>query len=240
MRGDLRVDEKLESLFLQTQRMSANANVAQGHACQQIYRQIELDASRNVLPIVSAFALEKPRVRSWRAAFAWLQWDAGYPREAEKALLRFHDRDLIALSREAGGGIGLAALAELSAALEFHPLCERLYTLISSVTERCATAGYGVVYFGSFARYAGLLAGALGDTSTAVCHLRDAVSHEGARGAPIFQSYAEIDLAIALYRNGATSKAIDQVLDDAKATASNSNSLRVRRRLAHAVRLLDT
>jgi hypothetical protein len=238
MRGDFGTYEPLESLFFQTQRMSGNANIAQGHACQQIYRQIELDDSNSVLPIVSAFTLDRPRVRSWRAAFAWLQWDAGHTREAERALFRFHDRDIVALSREAGGGIGLAALAELSAALESRPHCERLYALISTVTERCATAGYGVVYFGSFARYAGLLAGALGDTATAVRHLSDAVSHEIQHGAPIFQSYAEIDLAIALFRDGATSEGISQVLDETRTTASASSSLRVRRKLAHAIRLV--
>lgn len=140
---------------------NADENFRQTYACQFVLREIERDRSEGMLSVVEDFAQRHRSVLSWSAAIAWIQWDCGFHQSARETLRQFSTSDIQKMYREPGGTIGLAALAETSAYLGDAHQVRFLYDLIAPVSHRFASAGYGVAYFGSLARYASVLAIAL-------------------------------------------------------------------------------
>ena len=93
--------------------------------------------------------------------------------------------------------------------------------MLEPLKDRCATIGYGVGYFGSLARYAGLVAHALGMSEIAAELLMHASSQERERGAPSWYAYAEADLARCLVESGKYDSTCKLRLDEAARVLSN-------------------
>jgi DNA-binding winged helix-turn-helix (wHTH) protein len=239
MRGEIKANVHLADRYQQVQRLTKDANVTQEFAAQEIFRQVEMDRSREVLPFVVDFAQQQQLVLTWSAALAWIQWDAGYFTESLATLARLGSSGIEAQSRETGGGIGIGGLAELISKIGEREDQELLYQLIAPIRNCSATAGYGWLYFGSFARYSGLLADSLGFYSDAVEDLRQAIIIESKRGAQVWQGYAEIDLTVVLHRAGAPSDAISTALDAARRTVKKTESPRLLRRFLTILDQLD-
>jgi hypothetical protein len=239
MRGDIRQNTGLTNRYQEIRRLTQDANVTQGYASQEIYRQVEMDRSESVIPFVLEFANTQKLVLSWSAGLGWLQWDAGRMADARDSIERFDLSRMEALFREAGGGIGIASLAEATAKLGKKEHREYLYRRIALLQGRFATAGYGVLYFGSFARYSGLLADSLGMYPDAIRHLRLAVRDETAIGARVWQGHSEIDLTAVLQRGGASQQEISKALAAARHTVKLSNSPRLKRRFRAVIHALD-
>ena len=172
---------------------NADENFRQTYACQFVLREIERDRSRTILPIVEQFAQSHRSVLSWSAAVAWIQWDCGNEDAARQTLLQFSESDIRRMYREPGGTIGLAALAEVSAYLGEMNRVRFLYDLIAPVSHRFASAGYGVAYFGSLARYSSILAIALRRSPEATKLSQLAVDQESRLHARSWRVLAKLD-----------------------------------------------
>jgi hypothetical protein len=234
MAGDLSPCDKLTQRYNEIDRSGFDANIPQGYASQQLYRQIELDRSKEIVPLAARFAAKNHRVSSWLAALAWIQWDGGFTREARATLLRFRKDDMEEMAQEPGGSIGLAGLCEVAASLAHERHCTYLIDILSPLTNRAAIAGYGVVYFGSIARYVGLLKYAQRDYKSAEVHLRSAITHETTRGATIWKGHNEVDLAHVLAAASASRGEVQLALADAQNSAAQGDSLRLIRRIRSA------
>lgn len=191
--GNLDEAERLTSHYRALAGDFPDPNLVQTYACQAALRGIERGSSADILPLTETFARENKAVLSWAAAVAWIQWDCGLDNAAKESLRQFTSSDIERLLREPGGTIGLAALAEVCAYLGDRFRCRVLFELISSVSSTFASAGYGVVYFGSMARYAGLLSIALRDHSSAKRLLSLAITKEQSAGSRSWQVYAILD-----------------------------------------------
>ena len=56
MRGEIKANNQLADRYQQVQRLTKDANVTQEFAAQEIFRQVEMDRSREILPFVVDFA----------------------------------------------------------------------------------------------------------------------------------------------------------------------------------------
>ncbi|MBK7949986.1 MAG: AAA family ATPase [Deltaproteobacteria bacterium] len=191
--GDLDEAERITHHYRDLAGDFPDPNLVQTYACQAVLRGIERGSSAEILTLTESFARENRAVLSWAAAVAWIQWDCGLEDAAKESLRQFTRSDIERLLREPGGTIGLAALAEVCAYLGDRSRSRLLFDLISPVSYTFASAGYGVVYFGSMARYSGLLAIALRDHSSATRLLSLAVEQEQAAGSRSWQVYAILD-----------------------------------------------
>jgi len=231
MKGDIRKSAETSARYEEIQRLSQDANVTQAYAVQEVYRQIELDSSEAVIPFVLEFARAQNLVLSWSAGLGWLQWDAGRKEDAKDSIEQFDSLRIDTLWGEFGSGIGIATLAEVTAALGERKSRELLYQRITPLRNRFAAAGYGVLYFGSFARYSGLLAASLNLYSDAIQYLRLAVKNEARIGARLWQAHSEIDLTLALQRGRASREEVSRSLASTRRIVRNAQSPRLIRRL---------
>jgi hypothetical protein len=240
MKGDLSQNTKLSERFQEIQRLSRDANVTQAYALQEFYRQIEMNRSEFIIPFVREFAKTQKLVLSWSAGLGWLQWDSGHMADARKSLEQFDFSRVETLFGQAGGGIGIASLAEVAAGLGKRAHREYLYERIAPLQSQFAAAGYGVLYFGSFARYSGLLADSLGIYPQAVHHLELAIKREAMVGAHVWQGHSEIDLTSVLHRSGATAQEVSAALETARRTVETASSPRLGRRFLAMTERIDS
>ena len=240
MTGDIRQNNALSSRYQEIQRLGQDANVTQAYALQEIYRQIEMDCSESAIPFGLEFARAQKLVLSWSAGVAWLQWDAGRMADARDSMEQFEYSRVESLFRESGGGVGIAALAEVTASLGKREHRDVFYQRIAPLKNRFAAAGYGVLYFGSFARYSGLLADSLGMYPEAIRDLRQAIRAESTIGARIWQGHSEIDLTAILQRSGTSRQEVSAALAAARRTVKLTNSPRLARRLLAVADAFDS
>lgn len=193
LKGDLSAADQIAAQYQDLAGRVSDENFSQTYACQAALRAIERNLSAQATDLIVNFARSKPAVLSWAAAAAWIQWSAGQHHAARESLRQFTPSDIERLYREPGGTIGLAALSEVCAGLGAQNQARQLLDLIAPVAQRFATAGYGVVYFGSMARYAGHLALALGHEFKARELFSMAVSQERRVGSTSWLAYALID-----------------------------------------------
>lgn len=203
--GQISLAEQCAQDYARVAAKEPDENFKQTYACQFILRQIESNRSPQILGLAQSFAGSHHSVLSWAAAVAWIQWDCGEFNAARESLRQFSDSDILTLYREPGGTIGLAALAEATAYLGDRRRASILYELLSPISDRFATAGYGVAYFGSLERYSSALARSLRLTSQSVRHARNAVLEETRLGAPGWRLLAMMDLNRSLEKENHTS-----------------------------------
>ena len=239
LHGNIREAEQLAAEFRAIAGHSADQNCLQTFACHSLLRAVELDEASNMLPMLEKAATDQTNMYVWSAAIPWFYCEAGLPELALGAIARFQKEQILEMSREPGGGIGLALLAEASALLDHHSIAEFLYTLVAPIEDRCATVGYGVAYFGSFARYAGLLANSLGDKEQAALHMEFACEQEKQRGAISWRAYAEADLAAIKREAGNDRDDIATRLRSASVTIDPSSLPRAFRKIQETLVLLD-
>jgi hypothetical protein len=217
--------------------MGEDVNVVQGYATQELFKLIERDELEDALDRIQPLSVAYPSVRSWGAGVAWVQFLSGSLNDAKRTLARFDDTWLSALFREAGGGVGIALIAEVVAAIGTTEQAQSIYDRLQPVSTRCAAAGYGVLYMGCYARYCGLLAGSLGQVDESVAYLRAAIRHEEEAGALAWKGYSEIDLAVQLHRRDRLDEQVHAAAESAKVTCERVGTARINRRLREA---LDT
>ena len=216
MRGDFSIRERIRSLYLEIEKNGdIPENVQQGFATQEFFVISQLGRSSEIIGFARLAANRYPLVSAWRAAVAWLAWDSGDYESARDTLETFSPELVDALFNEANGGIGIALLAEPIAALGDRPLQEQLYSLISSVSNTSATAGYAALYFGCFERWAGVLAESLGGAGSGLSHFKRAIQLESDRDALLWRAYAQVDFARCEIASGLRSKKGREALNSA-------------------------
>jgi hypothetical protein len=231
LRGDFDLADELAAEYREAAGANPDQNFQQTFAAQHVLRALERDESSRVLPLVENFAAQHQSVLSWSAAIPWFRWDSGMEAEARDALNMFSAQDVRSMAVEPGGGVGLALLAEVAAAVNSESHVKILYELILPIVDRCASAGYGVAYIGSFARYAGLLAHSLGETDKAILLLSLAIKKELCRGARTWHAYAQLDLE-AIVQSSKENRTVIKRADINLLRGTNLKSLpRLRRRL---------
>lgn len=191
--GNLDEAERLADHYKEIAGTAPDQNLVQTYACQSVLRGIDRDRSDKVISLVERFANEKKTVLSWAAGLVWLQWDTGKHDAARESLRQFSEADVERLFREPGGMIGIASLAEACAYLGERRQARFLFDLIAPVWSKFATAGYGVAYFGTMARYASLLAISLREYGTARKLASLAVTQEQSTGSCSWLTYAILD-----------------------------------------------
>jgi DNA-binding winged helix-turn-helix (wHTH) protein len=236
LHGNIEQADRLASEYKPADGWVPDQNFLQAFACQHVVREIERDRSIDTLRIVREFANSHKYVYSWSAALAWLQWDAGYEREARTSLQEFGERDIEAMAHEAGGGIGIASLAEVAVRLGDRRRGEYLYRIIEPISDLYASGGYGIAYFGSFSRYAGLLSGLLGDRESEISYLQKAIENELSIGARTWACYAYLDFLVACNQHCRSSVDHDKFASDLNAMLVDINLPRLNRKYREAIR----
>lgn|GEM_PF-2323287 len=240
MRGDIDKAEHLSSEFRKIAGESPDQNCLQTFAGQQVVRSIELDRASEVTKLIEAIAESQPWTYYWRVSVPWIYVETNRREEAAALARRFTKSDIALMAREPGGGLSLAGLAEVLVATGELDLLPHLYSVLEVVTDRCAMLGYGVGYFGSLARYAGIAAIALGNFDAAAAHLTKASQQERDRAAPSWFAYAEIDLCTALSASGANEASLADRLARVSSELSAFNLPRARRKLDEALSALGS
>jgi predicted ATPase/DNA-binding winged helix-turn-helix (wHTH) protein len=235
MRGDLESAEKLSNQFRSTAGSNPDQNCLQTFAAHHALRLVEMNRSAEALPLVEAFDRENSWMSHWRAAVPWLYWDSGEADIAKILLRRVKIDQYTQMAREPGGGQAIAMSCELAARLGDLERCEALYSIVMPAANCCAVIGYGVGYFGSMARYAGLVASALDHQTDARDLLEHAVAEETSRSALSWQVYAQADLTLELSSRGDSTDAYREKLEDLLKRIENSPLHRAKRYAQHAL-----
>ncbi len=203
MRGELDAAERLSNQFRSIAGSNPDQNCLQTFAAHHALRLVERDRSAEALPLVEAFERENSWMSHWRAAVPWLYWDAGEPDIAQILFERIQPEQYAEMACEPGGGQAIAMSCELAARLGDKDRAEALYEVALPAANGCAVIGYGVGYFGSMARYVGLVAATTGRRGEALDLLTRAVADETARRALSWRAYALADLSRLLHTLGA-------------------------------------
>ena len=240
MRGDIDKAEHLSAEFRKIAGRSPDQNCLQTFAGQQVVRSIELDRASEVTQLIEAIAESQPWTYYWRVSVPWIYVETNRLQEAAALARRFTKSDVDFMAREPGGGLSLAGLAEVLVKTGEFDLLPHLYSILELVTDRCAMLGYGVGYFGSLARYAGIVAIALGELDAATAHLTKASEQERDREAPSWFAYAEIDLCTALSATGTNDASLAERLTRVSNELSTFNLPRARRKLDEATSALGS
>lgn len=202
MRGRITDAEEHADSYKSLVDFGSDFNFQQTYACQLAMRSIEQDRTAERIDLFRSFSQAHTLVRSWKAAYAWALLETNDVFAARSILDSFRHAELDELSCEAGGGVGLASLCEVAAAVGSKTQRVDLLRRALEVRDRYASAGYGVAYFGSFARYSGLLAISLDEMDLALDLLRDALYRETRNCAPSWIIYSLITLDEAERRVG--------------------------------------
>jgi hypothetical protein len=232
--GNLVLPEALEAQFCAISQTADNPNVIQGYAVQRFFRDVESERLNEVLAPLMDMISKFPLVASWQCALTWLHWNLGNREETVRCLERFPRQRVIQISTQPGSGAGIAMLAEVSAHVGDESMRRLLFEIVEPMLERCATAGYGVLYFGGYSRYAGLLARSIGLKRKAIELLRLSVDQEASRGAELWRGYSLVDLALTLGLNGAPKPRVCSALADADRVARAIRVPRLLRRIDQA------
>ena len=198
MKGRLESANRLGETFLSVGKRSKDVNVDASRACQLCMILVERGQSRQAVSFGEEFVARFPNVRAWAAGLGYVYLHAGDMKRALSTLDSFDTKDIASLFRETAGSAGVAFLAEIAIGASDTGRMAEIYDLISALGSRSATLGFGMGYFGCFGRIAGMLAQSLGLESEAVEHLRSAVATERHRGADLWTTHSELNLADAL------------------------------------------
>ena len=234
LRGDIEIAEEMALTYRKAVGNDPDANFLQTFACQAALRAIEDDRAAEIVGLAKQFARNHKSVYSWSALIPWLHWEIGEDDTARDLLSTFNERDVELMFREAGGGVGIALLAEAISMTGERSHAEAMYRLVSPLSSCCASAGYGVAYFGSFARYAGLLARSLGMLDEAAALLSIACRTELEHRAPSWFAYSQIDLALTLNERGDSVEHAAHHLEIAKKRLAGKSLRRASRKLQEA------
>jgi DNA-binding winged helix-turn-helix (wHTH) protein len=194
MRGELDRADTLATEYQEIAGTHPDANVVQTFAMQSALREFERDQAVEILPLAREMSQSQKSVLGWQAAIVYLQCDAGHLDDARSSLHAFSEVDIAAALTDVGGGLSIAMLAEVAVQLRETKYIEILWDHLRPIENRFASGGYGMLYLGSFARYAGLVAHALGETPTAVRLLNVAIESESRVRAHSWHAYANLDL----------------------------------------------
>ncbi|MGH9229678.1 MAG: hypothetical protein ACRD07_13310 [Acidimicrobiales bacterium] len=147
--------------------------------------------------VVCDFALQ-----AWAAAFLAHSGRAG---RARAMLTDLVGDDPATLPLSSWWLVGMAAIAELAAALDDAELARRVYDLLTPHADLPTLGATGVVCLGSTERWLGVTSQAFGDLDRAVAHFERAIEEDRRLGNLPMAIVAHADLAAALVRRGLSS-----------------------------------
>lgn len=234
LKGKLDFPPSLEANYRDVLRLSEDPNVIQGYAAQIFFREVECCRQENVITPLVEIATRYPLVSGWRVAEAWLQWTLGDGNECMRLLSQLTEDRIVRMTKQVGSGAALGMLCEAASCFGSRDLRHLLWELVEPLADRCATAGYGVLYFGGYSRYAGLLARSIGMESKALELLSLSVQQEASRGAELWRAYSLIDFALMLRAGRRSGSSAFKVLEDARRIVRVIRTPRLSRRLASA------
>ena len=213
-----------------------SVQVSLGHAVMLAW---ERDQTRSILPTFETFEKIQPWHSPWPSALMWTQVQCRELSKAGQTLGKIEASDIPHIEREPGGTAIAGFLLETSIHCEQSRLIRPLYESLRATAESGGTGGYGVLYLGSLARYAGLGAFALGEVDDAIALLERACEHEKNRGAPSWQINAEVDLSRVQRHAGASQHECRERLLPLRSLLEDFDLPRAHRKLEEALTLLD-
>lgn len=175
-----------------------------------------------------------PGLAALRMVGAVILLDLGRRDEAEAQLEALGD-GFEELRLDSTWSLGVSHAAEVIAELGDAERAERLLGLaLDAGAPRISVLGGGVGLLGSMDRYLGLLAKTAGKREEAISHLRRAIEVNDRKNGPVEAAHSRIDLAELLAAEGEAAESA-VLLDRAAAFAdSNSELVRLHRRIAAA------
>lgn len=239
MAGNMALNPELECLFSSLSKSGLTPNITQGYAVQHFFREVECGRGAELAPMLREFADRFPLVASWRSALAWLSWELGDTDSATRNYSYFTERRIASMKHQVGSGAGLALLCEVAASIGSPSDLRHLFTVIEPLADRFATAGYGVLYLGSFARYGGIIARAIGDRDRAIELFNLAIKNEASRGAELWLGHCLVDLGSTLGERSENLRDAQSVLAHAERIALSIRVPRLLRRLGDTKRKLE-
>ena len=148
-----------------------------------------------VEPALVAFAQMTPDVPAWQATIAVTALELGRPDDARAQLDTLVQRGLPSIPKDWLWLATTVLASEVAAAVAEPDLVGELLTLLRPYQRRGVPVAIGVGYLGTTSRALGLLASRLGDHSTAIADLTDALEIETRIGAPAYEARTMVALA---------------------------------------------
>jgi DNA-binding SARP family transcriptional activator/tetratricopeptide (TPR) repeat protein len=135
---------------------------------------------------------------AWRAVLGLVLTEAGRRDEARAELTRLADERFGDIPLDGDWMIAMTVLADVAIALEDRQWAQLLYERLRPYANTNVVIGIAAVCQGSTARFVGRLALVMGERTTGLAHLEQALAVNEALEAPVQAAHAQIDLATAL------------------------------------------
>ncbi len=143
-----------------------------------------------------------PQFTAWRLGLTWVCMEAGEIERASQMFYELHERRFASIPPRHEWRAGIGILAEVCARLECKEAALDLYNLLSPFSQEWAIAGIGVAYWGTTARFLGILASVMEEWETAKRHFEFAIHAENATGARPWLAQTQYDYACMLFSRG--------------------------------------
>ncbi len=181
---------------------------------------------------------EQYRVRAWRCGVVLLEAELGRAAAARRELDVLAARGFEDVPRDLTWLTTMAVLAEAVALVGDAERATILYDLLRPHAGHCVVIGYGLAWWGSVARYLGLLAARLSRWEVAARHFEAALETNRRMGARLCLARTEYDYAAMLRARGEPGdrKKADGLLAAAAATANELGLERLAEQIEHLER----
>jgi DNA-binding winged helix-turn-helix (wHTH) protein/tetratricopeptide (TPR) repeat protein len=196
-------------------------NATNGFAAYLTLRNLQDGRSGEILDSVRRQVEAYPSLHAWRAGLALMSLESGNVAEARLHFEIIAVRDFAPLLWNEAGMITFVLLAEVCAALEDRRRAAILYEILQPAASHFAIVGFFSVFYGSVARFLGLLAATLGRHDEATAHFEFALRQNTRVGAPPFVAQTQYEFARFLLRRGAAGdrSRAESLFAEAQATA---------------------
>ncbi len=173
---------------------------------------------------LAAFVGQHPVDLTWRPGLALMYAELGMESAARAEFEFLAENEFGALPQDGILAMSLSYLAEVCGFLKDKPRAVLLYRSLERFGPYCIYPGGGLCFYGSAARYLGILAATMGDLDLAAGHLEDAVAMDTRTGARTWLAHSQYEYAKLLLTRRAPG-------DDARAAALIDQALAATREI---------
>jgi tetratricopeptide (TPR) repeat protein/KaiC/GvpD/RAD55 family RecA-like ATPase len=194
LRGQFKEGEQLARDALDLGERGRGEEASQYHVMQlfTVFReQGRLGELEELESTLNRFVQLYPMLPFYRAAQASLHWELGREAEARTEFERLADGDFADLPRNLAWLGTVAMLSEMCALLADKRQATTLYDLLLPYADRTIVVDWGIVCYGTAARYLGLLASAMDRFEEAAKHFERAIAQDAAMGARPYAAHSQ-------------------------------------------------
>jgi len=233
MDGQRRHAEQHALAVLEQGQRIRDVNALQAFSAHLVLRSWEDARAETVIEKVAEMTDAFPALAGWRAALAFTYLELERRADARREFERLAIHDFTDIRWNEAGAVAFCLLAEVCAQLGDRHRAARLYQILLPASSNYVVIGFASAFWGSIARFLGLLAGTLGRFDDAASHFEHALLQDGRVGAQKFVAQTQYDYArLLLHRGGAGDRErAEALLIDALETATRLELRRLRDKL---------